>query len=404
MTNYKCDACRPFTPPPPRERLSYTRYQLQLLNGIYSQVRYPNSIQKQLIAKRVGITREQVKVWFQNRRRKDVVGATKSKSDQEDDKKSDKTDDDNDSCGGDSSSVCGEPSENHKDSPGGDLVSSVVMKSIIAELTRYEKNPLKVKTKKKHKSDKVKANVLRVGLASMSANGYDMVSPPNQITPSAFEKNGSLNLFTHSKESSAFETPKIGNGSVMNPPESSVGILPSGNNRQSGLLYSLHTQATPSLLPGGQPSLYRPNVTHPDTPVLSNLPSYKLCLEAKCKDVIPAGPSYSHNYSLSRSFHYLSDSNRNISHFTNPNGNLALNNVFPFPFIADSPLLLSSLRHAEQPFHPSAHYLHLSRKDDPYQPLVISSLSNPYFVSPPPIPAWTNHNLSGPSHPNLSQQ
>jgi hypothetical protein len=53
---------RPFTPPPPRERLSYTRYQLELLNGIYAKVRYPNSSQKQLIAKRVGITREQVKV------------------------------------------------------------------------------------------------------------------------------------------------------------------------------------------------------------------------------------------------------------------------------------------------------------------------------------------------------
>lgn len=53
---------RPFTPPPPRERLSYTRYQLELLNGIYEEVRYPNSTQKQLIAKRVGITREQVKV------------------------------------------------------------------------------------------------------------------------------------------------------------------------------------------------------------------------------------------------------------------------------------------------------------------------------------------------------
>ena len=50
------------TPPPPRERLSYTRYQLELLNGIYLSVRYPNSVQKQLIAKRVGISREQVKV------------------------------------------------------------------------------------------------------------------------------------------------------------------------------------------------------------------------------------------------------------------------------------------------------------------------------------------------------
>ncbi|KAL3873556.1 hypothetical protein ACJMK2_036655 [Sinanodonta woodiana] len=394
---------RPFTPPPPRERLSYTRYQLQLLNGIYNQVRYPNSIQKQLIAKRVGITREQVKVWFQNRRRKDVVGANKSKSDQEDDKKSEKMDDDIDGSGGDSSSVCDETSENHKDSKGDDLVSAVVMKSIIAELTRFEKNPLKLKTKKKRKSEKVKANVLRVGIKSILANGYDMVSPPNQITPSAFEKNRSLNLFTHSKESSAFESPRVGNGSAMNLHESSVGTLTSGHVRQTSLQPSNHTQGTKSIVPSGQPNLYRPNATHSDIPVLSNLPSHKLCLEARGKDVISAGPSYSNSYSLGRPFHYVSDSNQNISPLTNPNGNLALNNVFPFPFIADSPLILSSLRHAEQPFHPSAHYLHHSRKNDPYKPLVISSLSNPYFMSPSPVPAWINPNLSGHSQPNLTQ-
>ena len=52
----------PVSPPPPKERFSYTRYQLELLNGIFDDVKYPNSVQKQLIAKRVGITRDQVKV------------------------------------------------------------------------------------------------------------------------------------------------------------------------------------------------------------------------------------------------------------------------------------------------------------------------------------------------------
>lgn len=64
----------PVSPPPSRERFSFTRYQLELLNGIYTKIRYPNSMQKQLISKRVGITRDQVKVWFQNRRRKDIIG------------------------------------------------------------------------------------------------------------------------------------------------------------------------------------------------------------------------------------------------------------------------------------------------------------------------------------------
>ena len=52
----------PVSPPPQRERFSYTRYQLELMNGIFIHIRYPNSMQKQLIAKRVGITRDQVKV------------------------------------------------------------------------------------------------------------------------------------------------------------------------------------------------------------------------------------------------------------------------------------------------------------------------------------------------------
>ncbi|RNA24447.1 homeobox Hox-A2-like [Brachionus plicatilis] len=54
-------------------KLSYTVYQLELLNAIYSDMKYPNSVQKTLIAKLIGITRDQVKIWFQNRRRKDTL-------------------------------------------------------------------------------------------------------------------------------------------------------------------------------------------------------------------------------------------------------------------------------------------------------------------------------------------
>ncbi|GAB1608412.1 homeobox protein Mix.2-like [Argonauta hians] len=61
----------------PRERLSYTRHQLQLLNAIFERVPYPNTTQKQIIAFRIGINREQVKVWFQNRRRKEVLSKLK---------------------------------------------------------------------------------------------------------------------------------------------------------------------------------------------------------------------------------------------------------------------------------------------------------------------------------------
>ena len=43
-------------------KLSYTPYQLELLNSIYKDMKYPNSVQKTLIAKLIGITRDQVKV------------------------------------------------------------------------------------------------------------------------------------------------------------------------------------------------------------------------------------------------------------------------------------------------------------------------------------------------------
>lgn len=54
-------------------KLSYTNYQLGILNVIYKEMTYPNSVQKTLIANIVGITRDQVKIWFQNRRRKDTL-------------------------------------------------------------------------------------------------------------------------------------------------------------------------------------------------------------------------------------------------------------------------------------------------------------------------------------------
>ncbi|KAI3385638.1 hypothetical protein SNEBB_006924 [Seison nebaliae] len=56
-------------------RVCYTPFQLELLNGIFLKIKYPNCVQKDQIAHRVGITRDQVKIWFQNRRRKDQLVA-----------------------------------------------------------------------------------------------------------------------------------------------------------------------------------------------------------------------------------------------------------------------------------------------------------------------------------------
>ncbi|CAF1064047.1 unnamed protein product [Adineta steineri] len=50
-------------------RLQYTLRQRWLLNEIFEYVPYPNSVQKNVIADRIGATREQIRIWFQNRRR-----------------------------------------------------------------------------------------------------------------------------------------------------------------------------------------------------------------------------------------------------------------------------------------------------------------------------------------------
>lgn len=73
-------------------RLQYTARQRWLLNEIFEHVPYPNSIQKNVIADRIGATREQIRkfdpfpspiktlslnysgIWFQNRRRIAVQG------------------------------------------------------------------------------------------------------------------------------------------------------------------------------------------------------------------------------------------------------------------------------------------------------------------------------------------
>ena len=45
------------------EKLCYTIEQLDLLNAIYNEIRYPNSVQKTMIANIIGINREQTKAY-----------------------------------------------------------------------------------------------------------------------------------------------------------------------------------------------------------------------------------------------------------------------------------------------------------------------------------------------------
>ena len=54
----------------PQNRANYTRHQLVMLNELYKKLPYPNSLQKTLIAKYIGVSRDQIRIWFQNKRRK----------------------------------------------------------------------------------------------------------------------------------------------------------------------------------------------------------------------------------------------------------------------------------------------------------------------------------------------
>ncbi|XP_045187580.2 homeotic protein proboscipedia-like [Mercenaria mercenaria] len=408
------DEDRPFTPPPPRERLSYTRYQLELLNGIYEEVRYPNSTQKQLIAKRVGITREQVKIWFQNRRRKDVIGNTgKPKSEK--------------ACDTSTSSTCSTGSSNNSDSQqnspvaldgnesssseensasssvkddGEQVVPNVVMKSVIGELIKFTNDPLKGKKNRKKKTNKQKEKAaIKKGLATTLLTGsYDMINPPNQVTPTAFfEKIKSG--FNHSKNRSAFASPRdfTKPTQISRISSSSDGTAVSSATSHGNIPAPLKNSqnAFPFPGPGGNflSAGFSGGYHHTsgcEIPVLSELLTNKPGIKSQRKDALL--PSNSSATTITTDVPSPLQRGSTDTRLPTHTGmapftpGRPLNGIYPYPFLAEQPRLLSSLRQQEHIFRPSAQYPVSHFSDDPYQPLFISSLGNPYFSPPPPPP------------------
>ena len=345
-------------------------------------------------------------IWFQNRRRKDVVGTGKTK--QGDDSissvNSNSSSSSKDSEKADDNESLSEGSASDKESEES-VVPNVVLKSIIGELKRFLNDPLKgKKNRKKAKAKQKEKASLKKGLATtLMTGGYDMISPPNQVTPSAFfekMKNG----FNHSKGSSAFETPR---GDAPRPLQIN-GVSSSSDNRSPPVSGS-HDNTKTSLGNTSNygnyiPSGFMPNgfsnmhlQSHPpnNLPVLSDLFSYKPHLDTRPKDIRSdiRSPASAQQTPYTPPANGKSETNRNI----HPGGfgigppppGRYFGGIFPYPFLAEQPVLLSSVRQPDQIFRPSPHYAFPKFSEDPYQPLMISSLSNPYY-SPPTSSSWTN--------------
>ena len=58
------------SPPTSRYRTLYTRRQLEILEGVFSEKKYVTLEERNRIAKDIGVSEKQVRMWFQNRRTK----------------------------------------------------------------------------------------------------------------------------------------------------------------------------------------------------------------------------------------------------------------------------------------------------------------------------------------------
>ncbi|KAL8612868.1 hypothetical protein ACOMHN_038123 [Nucella lapillus] len=458
---------------PPRERLSYTRYQLELLNGIFRAVRYPNSVQKQLIAKRVGISREQVKIWFQNRRRKDVV-MCKTGPSGSGDTDSSKGSPQESTSSSTSPPPGGGPSEGKSSGdPGGDvssedqkdgkprMVPEAVVQGCITELRRFSDEKLKERKEKRKAKGKRRSHSAATSSATAQAvtlnpnqsasrlfQAYDMVAPPNKVTPTAAFLDTSTNRFHHCLNSSAFSSPRYHMVAASTAPRlawdgaldpgglgglgTGLGSFGAGGLGGLGVMGSSQTGGVGVGVGMGPP--------HDCLPVLSDLLSYRQhadtgssagqdSREASLPQASLPQASLP-QASLAQASLLASSSPRDreasklleLGSLPAPPSPFSMNRVYPFPFIADPPIMLSSLHHQHDPLHPWPHPpphpvpapppppfppMAAVNGMDPYKMARISSLGNPYFSTPAPPPPpshWSPQSAPDPSQgPSFTQ-
>ena len=353
------------------------------------------------------------------------------------------------------------------------MVPDAVINGCISELKRFSDEKLKERKEKRKAKGKRKnqtvASLFRSVVAAatpicsripnsiaypskQSGNRlfipYDMVSPPNKVTPTAAFLNTTANRFNHSRNSSAFSSPReqFSNPSAMHRSDfvntnSEMLGQPFNNNIASVFIPShnfcnidpkrTYVQSTRNISDNPESFGSQDNL-----PVLSDLLSYRPRIRnasdslslRKNPDVMPFSvPFHSHHNSTisNTSTMLLSESlkdgyvatSRNIygQEISRHSSDLALGRVFPYPFTADPPIMLSSLHHqpiglidhaqlwarpqmfpARQTESTTSHLYNtmssISRLD-PYKPVVISSLGNPFYSVRPPIShttTWTS--------------
>lgn len=274
------------------------------------------------------------------------------------------------------------------------MVPAVVMKSVIGELKKFTNDPLKgKKNRKKAKAKQKEKTQLKKNLAStLLAANYDMISPPNQITPTAFfEKVRSG--FNHSKNASAFACPRD-----SAKPSSDICVSNTLDNATAAVPGKTVSDIPKTVDSNRQfPPPASNNINGPlhsftgDLPVLGDMLGYKSSLDSRPKDLMPPTAAQLSSALPNSPLHRGNTDNalptQSLLNSFSPGRHI--NGLYHYPFLAEQPMLLSSLRHSDHIFRPAPQYPLPPFGEDPYQPLFISSLSNPYYS--PPSATWQPH-------------
>ena len=406
-----------------------------------------------------------LQIWFQNRRRKDVVSNKTSTPGDNSQSPSSSQDPASPTIstaasptiqptGKDSNSNSQDGSKQSPDANGagegqGDggqksrMVPDAVVQGCISELKRFSDEKLKERKEKRKAKGKRRAHHASTsstrsahsniqGVANNPSQpvrlfqAYDMVAPPNKVTPTAAAYlNTAANRFNHSHNTSAFSSPRDHLAVAATMPRLAWDGMDTGLGQSlgGGVADQLaHTRAFGGLgmaglgmglmpmsqaqsvgvgMPGAQDSL----------PVLSDLLSYRQQMEgsrSSLRDSREASlpqSSFLPSSSSSRDSGKLPDLGSTHHNGATPAPpSFSLSRVYPFPFVADPPIMLSSL-HQQDPLRQAHHWPHphppppsaatahfnpmaSMNSMDPYKPVLISPLSNPFFSQAPHPPHW----------------